>query len=467
MIDVLLVEDKESLRVALTETLRAHGLAVEACGDTYEAKRALSRSTFGIVLTDLKLPAGTGFDVIEATLKASSETDVIVMTAYGSIEDAVRAIREGASDFLTKPVDPDHLLLLVDRALDRRRLKRRAILLEEELQSRMSLPRLVGASEGLKEALLQVQRVAPSESTVLILGESGTGKELLARSVHQLSPRSNGPFVAINCAAIPESLLENELFGHEKGDFTGANARKLGRVEMAQGGTLFLDEIGELPLSLQPKILRLVQEKQFDRVGGTETRRVDLRLVTATNRDLKAMVGSREFRDDLYFRLSVIEIVIPPLRARRDDILPLAESFLARFSRDAGRRRPLALSPAAISTLMGHAWPGNVRELQNGIERAVILCNGEVVEPEHLRIETQVATRPSLADVIDLSGSIAEVRDRAADAAETEVVARALAAADGSMEDAATALGLSANALRKRMKRRPVDGDVVPAKAGI
>ena len=192
----------------------------------------------------------------------------------------------------------------------------------------MSLPRLVGTSEGLRNALLQVQRVAPSESTVLILGESGTGKELLARSVHQLSPRAKGPFVAINCAAIPESLLENELFGHEKGAFTGANARKLGRVEMAQGGTLFLDEIGELPLSLQPKILRLVQEKQFDRVGGTETRRIDLRLVTATNRDLKAMVASREFREDLYFRLSVIEITIPPLRERTDDILPLAESFL-------------------------------------------------------------------------------------------------------------------------------------------
>lgn len=313
MIDVLLVEDKESLRNALGETLRAHGLSVEACADTYEAKRALARATFGVVLTDLKLPAGSGFDVLNAALKAGPEIDVIVMTAFGSIEDAVRAIREGASDFLTKPVDTDHLLLLVDRALDRRRLKRRAVLLEEELQERMSLPRLVGTSEGLKEALLQVQRVAPSDTTVLILGESGTGKELLARSVHQLSPRARGPFVAINCAAIPESLLENELFGHEKGAFTGASARKLGRVEMAQGGTLFLDEIGELPLSLQPKILRLVQEKQFDRVGGTETRQVDLRLVTATNRDLRSMVASREFREDLYFRLSVIEVSIPPL----------------------------------------------------------------------------------------------------------------------------------------------------------
>ena len=454
MIDVLLVEDKESLRLALAEVLRAHGLSVEACGDTYEAKRALAKSSFGIVLTDLNLPAGSGFDVIEATTKASSETDVIVMTAYGSIEDAVRAIREGASDFLTKPVDTDHLLLLVDRALDRRRLKRRAILLEEELQSRMSLPRLVGTSDGLKEALLQVQRVAPSESTVLILGESGTGKELLARSVHQLSARCKGPFVAINCAAIPESLLENELFGHEKGAFTGANARKLGRVEMAQGGTLFLDEIGELPLSLQPKILRLVQEKQFDRVGGTETRSVDLRLVAATNRDLKAMAAAREFRDDLYFRLSVIEILIPPLRARRDDILPLAESFLSKFSRDAGRRRPLTLSASATRTLMDHSWPGNVRELQNGIERAVILCAGDVVEPEHLRIDSQVASRPRMADIVDLSGTLNEVRDRAADAAEAELVARALAKADGSFEEAAASLGLSANALRKRLKRR-------------
>ncbi|MEO8500787.1 MAG: sigma-54 dependent transcriptional regulator [Vicinamibacteria bacterium] len=459
MIDVLLVEDKESLRQALAETLREHGLVVEACADTYEAKRALSRTSFGVVLTDLKLPAGSGFDVLAAALKAGPEIDVIVMTAFGSIEDAVRAIREGASDFLTKPVDTDHLLHLVDRALDRRRLKRRAFLLEEEVQERMSLPRLVGTSEGLKEALLQVQRVAPSDTTVLILGESGTGKELLARSVHQLSPRAKGPFVAINCAAIPESLLENELFGHEKGAFTGANAHKLGRVEMAQGGTLFLDEIGELPLSLQPKILRLVQEKQFDRVGGNETRQVDLRLVTATNRDLKAMVASREFREDLFFRLSVIEISIPPLRDRRDDILPLAESFLEKFSREAGRRRPLAFSRDSIEALTGHAWPGNVRELQNGIERAVILCGGDVVEPGHLRIDAQLAKRPSMGDVIDLQGTIGEVRDRAADAAEAEMVARALADAGGSVEGAAETLGLSANALRKRMKRRSAEDE--------
>jgi len=454
LIDVLLVEDKESLRIGLVEVLRAHGLSVEASADTYEAKRALARSSFGVVLTDLKLPAGSGFDVIAAALKGGGDTDVIVMTAFGSIEDAVRAIREGASDFLTKPVDPDHLLLLVDRALDRRRLKRRAFLLEEELQERMSLPRLVGTSEGLREALVQVQRVAPSDTTVLILGESGTGKELLARSVHQLSPRAKGPFVAINCAAIPEALLENELFGHEKGAFTGANARKLGRVEMAQGGTLFLDEIGELPLSLQPKILRLVQEKQFDRVGGTETRQVDLRLVTATNRDLKTMVATREFRDDLYFRLSVIEITIPPLRARRDDILPLAQSFLERFSKDAGRKRALTLSPSSVRALTDHSWPGNVRELQNGIERAVILCAGDVIEPEHLRLDAQAARRPQIADVIDMSGSIAEVRDRASDAAEAELVARALTRAEGSVEGAAELLGLSANALRKRIKRR-------------
>ena len=459
MIDVLLVEDKESLRNALTQALRGHGLSVEACGDTYEAKRALARTTFGVVLTDLKLPAGSGFDVISSALKAGPETDVIVMTAFGSIEDAVKAIREGASDFLTKPVDSDHLLLLVDRALDRRRLKRRAFLLEEELQERMSLPRLVGTSDGLKEALLQVQRVAPSDTTVLILGESGTGKELLARSVHQLSPRASGPFVAINCAAIPESLLENELFGHEKGAFTGASARKLGRIEMAQGGTLFLDEIGELPLSLQPKILRLVQEKQFDRVGGTETRQVDLRLVTATNRDLRAMIASREFREDLYFRLSVIEISIPPLRERRDDILPLAESFLERFSRNAGRRRPLTFSPNALRGLTEHAWPGNVRELQNAIERAVILCSGDLVELEHLRIDARTAQRPSIADVIDLQGSIGEVRERAADAAEAEMVSRALEAADGSVEGAAEALGLSTNALRKRIRRRNGDDE--------
>ena len=453
MIDVLLVEDKESLRHALTETVRAHGLTITACADTYEAKRALARETFGVVLTDLKLPAGSGFDVLQAALKSNPDVDVIVMTAFGSIEDAVRAIRDGASDFLTKPVDPDHLLLLVDRALDRRRLKRRVFLLEAEMQERMSLPRFVGTSDGLKKALLEVQRVAPSDTTVLILGESGTGKELLARSVHQLSPRAKGPFVAINCAAIPESLLENELFGHERGAFTGASARKAGRVELAQGGTLFLDEIGELPLSLQSKILRLVQEKQFDRVGGTETLSVDLRLVAATNRDLRQMVAAREFREDLFFRLSVIEIEVPPLRTRRDDIVPLAESFLLRFGRESGRRRPFTLSQASVAALLAHAWPGNVRELQNAIERAVILCGGDEIEPAHLRLEGAFASRPSMADVIDMTGSLAEVRERAADAAEAELVARALAAADDSVEGAATSLGLSANALRKRIKR--------------
>ena len=455
MTDVLIVEDRESLRRGLAETLTQHGLSVATAADTYEARRALSRDSFAVVLTDLKLPAGSGFDVLEAAFAEGRDSDVIVMTAFGSIEDAVRAVRSGASDFLTKPVDPDHLLLLVDRAIERQRLRHRALLLEAELQERLSLPRFVGTSPGLREALLQVQRVAPSDATVLILGESGTGKELLARSVHQLSARARGPFVAINCAAIPEALLENELFGHEKGAFTGAASRKSGRVEMAQGGTLFLDEIGELPPSLQAKILRLVQERQFDRVGGTETLRANVRLVAATNRDLRAMVAAREFREDLYFRLSVIEIRVPPLRARREDIEPLAETFLERFAREQGRRRGLRFSEAARHALQGHTWPGNVRELQNAIERAALLCAGDVIEPQDLRLEGAAASRPTMAEVLGgLHGTLAEVRERAAEAAEAEAVAGALDRAEGSVEAAAASLGLSANALRKRMRRR-------------
>lgn len=452
MTDVLIVEDKESLRRALTDLMRSRGYGADEAPDVYEARRFLSRNAYGVVLTDLKLPAGSGIDVVSAAMSSDPDTDVIVMTAYGSIEDAVRAMREGATDFLTKPVDNDHLLLLVQRALDRRRLKRKTVLLEEELQERMSPPRLVGTSEALRRALDAVQRVAPSESTVLILGESGTGKELLARSVHQLSPRAKGPFVAINCAAIPESLIENELFGHEKGAFTGATARKVGRVEMAQGGTLFLDEIGEMPFDVQAKLLRLVQEKQFERVGGTETRRVDVRIVAATNRDLRAAVATREFREDLYFRLSVIEIIVPPLRQRPEDILPLAESFLNKFVKDAGRRRRLTFSNAATEALSAHPWPGNVRELQNCIERAVILCDGATVEPAHLRIDESAPSAHGIESVLDCTGTIDEIRARAWKAAEQAAIRLALSESAQDFDKAAKRLGIPVSALRQRLK---------------
>jgi DNA-binding NtrC family response regulator len=449
--DVLVVEDKESLRAMLRKTLEARGYGVEEAGDAYEARRRLQAHRFLVVLTDLRLPAGSGFDVLAAAREADSETPVLVMTAFGTVEEAVRAMKEGAADFLMKPVDTDHLLLLLERALDRRRLLTEYVLLKEEYQRRFGLPRVIGEDAALKETMLAIQRAAATDTTVLILGESGTGKELLARSLHQLSDRAKGPFVAINCAAIPEALLENELFGHERGAFTGANARKVGRAELAHRGTLFLDEIGDLPMALQAKILRLVQERQFERVGGVQTLSVDVRVVAATNRDLRQAVARKEFREDLFFRLSVFPVEIPPLRRRRGDILVLAEACLARYAGEMGRKG-LKLSEASRRALLEHSWPGNVRELQNCLERAVILCDGPEIQPQHLRIGGGDSSGPRLEDVLDLSGTLAEVSERASARAEEEAIRLALTESGGDRAAAAARLGIGLAALGRRLK---------------
>ncbi|HEY5906827.1 MAG TPA: sigma-54 dependent transcriptional regulator, partial [Vicinamibacteria bacterium] len=440
MADILVVEDKDSLRAMLRKTLEARGYSVEEAGDAYEARRKVQAGAHRVVLTDLRLPAGSGFDVLQAARELDAEAPVIVMTAFGTVDEAVRAMKEGAADFLTKPVDTDHLLLLLERAIERRRDQDELQLLKEDYQRRFGLPRLIGEDQALKETMLSVQRAAASEATVLLLGESGTGKELMSRTLHQLSPRAKGPFVAINCAAIPENLLENELFGHEKGAFTGATARKPGKAELAHKGTLFLDEIGDLPLPLQGKILRLVQEKQFERVGGVQTLSVDVRVVAATNRDLQAAVEAKQFREDLFFRLSVLPIEIPPLRRRRGDILLLAERFLERYAREMGRKG-LKLSEPAKRALLEHSWPGNVRELQNCLERSVILCPGTLVEPEHLRISGSGGGRSNgLRDVADLTGPLAEVLKRVTAQAEEEAIALALADAAGDRGAAAARL---------------------------
>jgi len=456
--DILLVEDKDSLRAMLRRTLEARDYTVEEAADAYEARRRIQAERFLVVLTDLRLPAGSGFDVLQAALEADAETPVLVMTAFGTIEEAVRAMKDGAADFLTKPVDNDHLLLLLERAIDRRRLLTEYVLLKEEHQRRYGLPRILGEDPAFKETMLSVQRAAASDATVLLLGESGTGKELLARAVHQLSPRAKAPFVAINCAAIPEALLENELFGHEKGAFTGANTRKIGKAEMAHRGTLFLDEIADLPLPLQAKILRLVQEKQFERVGGVQTITVDVRVVAATNRDLKDAVARREFREDLYFRLSVFPVEIPPLRRRRGDILPLAEAFLERLGRERGRKG-LQLSPAARQALVEHAWPGNVRELQNCLERAAILCDGTEIAPGHLLLGGTSAGGPSLADVLDLTGSLSDVTERAASQAEAAAIRRTLLEIPHDRTAAAARLGVSVSTLGRRIKALGIEPD--------
>ena len=451
MADILIVEDKESLRTMLRTTLESRGYSADEAADAYEARKRLQAFRYLVVLTDLKLPAGSGFDVLQAAREADADTPVLVMTAFGTIEEAVRAMKLGAADFLTKPVDTEHLLLLLDRAVESRRVATELVLLKEEYQRRFGLPRVLGEDPALKESMLELQRAAGTDATVLLLGESGTGKELMSRALHQLSERAKGPFVAINCAAIPENLLENELFGHEKGAFTGATGRKIGKAELAHKGTLFLDEIGDLPLTLQGKILRLVQERQFERVGGLQTLNVDVRVVAATNRDLRALVEEKLFREDLFFRLSVMPIEIPPLRRRRRDIPLLAEAFLHRLAREMGRR-DLRLSDAAKRALVEHSWPGNVRELSNCIERAAILCEGSVIEPEHLRLDPGPGGGPALADVLDLSGPLADVRERAAARAEEEAIALAMRDTDGDRAAAAAKLGVSLSTLGRRLR---------------
>jgi len=435
----------------LRKTLETRGYSVEESGDAYEARRKVQASRFLVVLTDLRLPAGSGFDVLQASKEADPQAPVIVMTAFGTVDEAVRAMKEGATDFLTKPVDTEHLMLVLERAMERQRLQTKYVLLKEDYQRRFGLPKMMGEDPALKETMLAIQRAASTDATVLVLGESGTGKELMSRALHQLSARAKGPFVAINCAAIPEALLENELFGHEKGAFTGATGRKIGKAEMAHKGTLFLDEIGDLPLTLQGKILRLVQEKQFERVGGVQTLTVDLRVVAATNRDLKAAVARKEFREDLYFRLSVFPVEIPPLRRRRGDIVPLAEAFLERYAREMGRRG-LRLSEAAQRTLLEHPWPGNVRELQNCLERAAILCDGVDILPQHLRLGGTADSGPALGDVMDLTGTLEEVSARAAARVEEEAIRLALKDTGNDSAAAAERLGISVPALRRRLK---------------
>jgi DNA-binding NtrC family response regulator len=450
---VLLVEDKDSLRAMLRHALEAQGHAVvEAC-DEADAVQQMRQARPAVVLTDLKLPTGDGFGVLRAAKELDPELQVIVMTAYGSIQDAVTAMREGAMDFLAKPVDPDHLLLMVERAIAQRRILTDLFLLKEELAERRGAPRIIGEDPQLRQVSQQLHRAAATDATVLLEGESGTGKELFARALHALSPRADWPFVAINCAAIPDTLLETELFGYEKGAFTGAGARKPGRFELAHRGTLFLDEIGDLPLALQAKILRALEEKRFERVGGTQSLHVDVRVVAATNRNLKQRVAERQFREDLYFRLSVFPIQIPPLRERSEDVVTLARHFVDRFCRD--MKKTVSLSPAAIDELRAYAWPGNGRELQNCIERAVILCDGDANHPRHLNLSFRQPVAPTATspwDQIDLTGTLADALRRTTVEVERRKIEQAVRDAAGNKMRAAELLQISYKTLLQKLK---------------
>ncbi len=445
----------------LRHALESQGHAVIEARDEREAVQALRESRPGVVLSDLRLPEGDGLRVLRASKEFDPELPVIVMTAFGSIQDAVAAMKEGALDFLAKPVDPDHLLLLVERALSQRRLATENILLKEELAARRGAPQIVGEDSKLKQVTVALRRAAASDATVLLEGESGTGKELFARALHALSARADGPFVAINCAAIPENLLETELFGHEKGAFTGATGRKPGKFELAHRGTLFLDEIGDLPILLQAKILRALEDKRFERLGGTATIQVDVRVVAATNRNLKAAVAARQYREDLYFRLSVFPITIPPLRDRADDIPMLAKYFVERFCRDLNKK-PLVLAPSALDALSAYPWPGNVRELQNCIERAVILTDGDTIHARHLSLslrESPVASSSveSPWSQIDLSGTLADASRRVLGEVERRKIEQALKEAAGDRGRAAELLQIGYKVLLAKVREYGLD----------
>ncbi len=440
--------------------LEGQGHVVVEARDEAEAVKALGDDRPSVVLSDLRLPQGDGFGVLRAARDFDPELPVIVMTAYGSIQDAVSAMKEGALDFLAKPIDPDHLLLLVERALAHRRVLTENVLLKEELAAKRGAPQIVGESAALKRAMSTLHRAAGTDATVLLLGESGTGKELFARTLHALGTRAEGPFVAINCAAIPENLLETELFGHEKGAFTGATSHKLGKLEVAHRGTLFLDEIGDLSLPLQAKILRALEERAFERVGGTAVLRVDVRLVAATNKELRAAVGSRQFREDLYFRLSVFPIVVPPLRERPDDVPILTRHFIDRFSRDL-KKRALDVSPAALEELQTYRWPGNVRELQNAIERAVILADGDTIHPRHLNLSFAAPPAPEVNTdpwaKLDLSGTMADASGRILSEVERRKIRQALQLSAGNKVKAAEVLQVSYKALLAKMKEFAIE----------
>jgi DNA-binding NtrC family response regulator len=456
MPDILLVEDKESLRRVLRLTLEHAGYTVAECADAREAAAEITRAPYRLVLTDLRMPHGSGLDVLRAARAADADVPVIVMTAYGSIDEAVQAMKDGAHDFLQKPVDSNHLLLLIGRALEQARLRTENILLREEWSRRYGFPRIIGESDAIKRAVAETQRVATTEATVLLLGESGTGKELFARAVHHLSHRRDQPFVAINCAAIPETLIESELFGHERGSFTGATERRPGKFELANGGTVFLDEIGELPLAVQGKLLRAIEEKTVDRIGGRMPVPVDVRIVAATNRELQQAAEAGEFRRDLYFRLAVFPVVIPPLRARGEDVVLLARHFAAQFGREL-RGREATLTDESLALLRTHAWPGNVRELENAIERACILADTSTLAPRDLSLpaaragETAAQSLETFAEM-DLSGSLAEATERAVNFVERRKIAEALRAHDGNKTRAAETLGVSYKTLLTKIK---------------
>jgi DNA-binding NtrC family response regulator len=448
---ILVVEDESAIRLALRGLLRRDGHDVDLAESGDAALRMLERDSYDLIITDLALGRGpSGMDVLRASRTERAETAVVMITAHGSEKLAVEAMKLGAQDYVPKPFDNDELRLVVQRALERTRLERENRQLLERVEREYGYGSLIGAGSAMRRVFETIQKVAETDLSVLVLGESGTGKELVAQALHQHSARRAKPFVAVNCAAISAELVESELFGHEKGSFTGADARRTGKFEAAHGGTIFLDEIGDMARETQAKVLRVLQERELERVGGSEKIRVEVRVVAATHRDLEAEVERGRFREDLYYRLKVVELRIPPLRERAEDIPALAARFLEQIAERLKRPRA-QLEPAALAALVRHPWRGNVRELRNTIEQAAVLCSGDRIGVEDLRLPGG-AQESAAGDAAASELSFREAKRRATETFERDYLIRALREHRGNISRTAESLGMVRQSLQQKIR---------------
>jgi DNA-binding NtrC family response regulator len=442
---ILVVEDEAKLRRLVELQLAEEDFIARSAPDAETALQMLGKDSFDLIVTDFKLPGMTGLEFLHAVRNINSNLPVIMMTAYGTVESAVDAMKAGASDYVLKPFSLAELIMVIRKELASHELREENRTLREALGRRYEYTNIIARSDKMQAVLALVERVAPSNSTVLLGGESGVGKDLIARAIHEHSHRARGPFIKINSTAIPETLLESELFGYEKGAFSGAAGSKPGKFELADKGTLFLDEIGDVPPAIQVKLLRVLQEREFERLGGTKTLKVDVRLIAATNRDLRAALEEGTFREDLYYRLNVVAIDIPPLREHKDDVPALANFFLEKFSRESGKAL-IGITPPAMKILIDHYWPGNVRELQNVIERGVTLSSGTTIDVDDIHLD-----KPRQRATSEPSGTLPE--GMTLEQWEDEMIRDALRKAAGNKSQAARALGLSRNALRYRLSK--------------
>jgi DNA-binding NtrC family response regulator len=449
---ILVVDDEEQMRDLLAKVLERKGYQVSACGDGAEALALLEREPADLVVTDVRMPGLNGMEALRAIKELNPDIVVIIMTAFGSIDQAVQAVKDGAYDYINKPFKIDEILLTIEKALEERHLRHEVSTLRQELRTRYHFENLIGKSRAMQEIFGLIEQVAGSRSTVMVYGKSGTGKELVAKAIHYNSPRSSKAFVAVNCAAIPAELLESELFGHEKGAFTGAIATKVGKFELATGGTLFLDEIGHMRLDLQAKILRALQEREIERVGGTRTIKIDVRVLAATNRDLKKAIEEGTFREDLYYRLNVVPITLPPLRQRREDIPLLVEHFIGKYNREFARKVK-GFSAGATAALYQYDWPGNVRELENVIERAVALAQSETISLRELPLEISILGGDVIEDIQKAGLTLREARSHF----ERQYILNILERVQWNQTEAARVLGLHRNTLAWKLQRLRID----------